>query len=285
MQYKDYYKVLGVSRFASQDDIKKAYRDLAIKYHPDKNQGDKNAEKRFQEISEAYTVLSDPSKRRKYDILGENWERFENVNIDDINFDFNFNLGEILDGFTGGGFSDFFNNFFSGMNEKGENIEKDLHISLEDAYKGINKIIEVGDEKYRLKIKPGVENGQLLRLKGKGGPGLDPESRGDLIVKVLIAQHPLFERKGNDLYHQKNIDLYTAVLGGKINLLTLNGQIQIEIPAGTQSNKQLRLKKLGMPFAQNPKLHGDLYLTIKVDIPDKLTPEEQELYKKLSNMR
>ncbi|MDX2301211.1 MAG: J domain-containing protein [Microscillaceae bacterium] len=285
MEYKDYYKVLGVSRFASQEEIKKAYRELAIKYHPDKNQGDKKSEKKFQEISEAYNVLSDPTKRRKYDFLGENWKQFENVDISDVNFDIDFNLKDIFDGFTGGAFSSFFSQFFSGMEEKGKNIEKDLIISLEEAYTGADKILSVGDEKFKIKINPGINSGQLLRLQGKGAPGLAPESRGDLLVKVHIAQHALFERKGNDLYRDKSIDLHTAVLGGKVNVQTLNGQIQVEIPPGTQSNKQLRLRKLGMPFSQNPRLFGDLYLTIQVNIPAKLSPEEAELYRKLSEMQ
>ncbi len=287
MKYKDYYKILGVSRSASQEEIKKAYRSLALKYHPDKHRGDKNMEKKFQEITEANNVLSDPAKRRKYDLLGDNWEQYENTG-----FDFDFNLKDI---FGGGGFSDFFKQFFGGSTEpetvtqsqapKGKDAEISITLSLEEAFYGTERTFNVDEEKIKVAIKPGVAHGQVLRVKGKGGYS-NGGQRGDLLIKINIAPHAKFERKGDDLYQEVKVDLYTAILGGKIEVLTLKGTtLQINIVAGTQNGKVLRLKDLGMPLYKSATASGAMYLKISVELPQRLSPEEKALFERLASMR
>ncbi len=289
MEYKDYYKILGVSRNATQEEIKRAYRKLAAKYHPDKNKGNKEAEERFKEINEAYQVLSDPEKRKLYDRLGANWERYQKagaqVNWEDLfqqsgGYTFTF---EDLGDFSG--FSDFFKFFFGGgfrqRQRKGQDYETVLPITLEEAYHGTTRVIEVHGQKLRLKIKPGVPDGKVLRLKGKGGPGFQGGPPGDLYVKIKVLPHPTFQRKGDDLYTKVKVDLYTAVLGGKIQVPTLGGTLNVVIPAGTQPNQKLRIKGKGMPRYDYPNTYGDLYIEVQVEIPKRLSPKERELFEQL----
>lgn len=289
MQYQDYYKILGVSRNASQDEIKKAYRKLAIKYHPDKHNGDKNMEKKFQEITEANNVLSDPAKRRKYDTLGANWQQYENTGFDGFDFD----LKDIF-GSGGGGVSDFFKQFFGGgasepntrtQNLKGQDAETEISLSLEQAAYGTTRTFNVGQEKIKINIKPGVAHGQVLRVKGKGGQGYGG-TRGDLLIKVKITPHGRFERKGNDLYQEIKVGLYTAILGGKVEVPTIKGSpIQIKIPAGTDSGKTLRLKDLGMPVYNSATESGAMYLKIAIQMPKNLSSEEKALFERLASLR
>lgn len=287
MKYKDYYKILGVSRSASQEEIKKAYRSLALKYHPDKHKGDKNMEKKFQEITEANNVLSDPAKRRKYDLLGDNWEQYEQTG-----FDFDFNLKDI---FGGSGFSDFFKQFFGGSAEpetvtqsqapKGKDAEISITLSLEEAFYGTERTFNVDEEKIKVAIKPGVAHGQVLRVKGKGGYS-NGGQRGDLLIRINITPHAKFERKGDDLHQEVKVDLYTAILGGKIEVPTLKGAVlQINISAGTQNGKVLRLKDLGMPLYKSATASGAMYLKISVTLPQNLSPEEKALFERLASMR
>ncbi|GAB4396791.1 MAG: DnaJ C-terminal domain-containing protein [Microscillaceae bacterium] len=289
MKYQDYYQVLGISRQATADEIKKAYRKLAVQYHPDKHKGDKAMEKKFQEISEAYNVLSDPEKRRKYDRLGANWQQYEQTG-----FDFNFDLNDIF-GSKGvaGGFSDFFKQFFGGGSSetrpqsiKGKDAEFNLSLSLEEAYHGTSRTLHVGDEKIKVPVKPGVAHDQVLRVRGKGGFGQEGGPRGDLLIKVQIDPHPQFERRGEDLHQEIWIDLYTAILGGKIAVKTLKEKpIQLQIPAGTENGKTLRLKDLGMPIFKQADSYGSMYLKIMVKLPQALTPEEKALFERLASMR
>lgn len=304
MEYKDYYKILGVEKTASQEEIKKAYRKLAVKYHPDKNKGDKNAENKFKEVAEAYEVLKDPEKRRKYDTLGANWKQYQDAGDfgrqpwgfggrpggGRMEFE-----GDLNDFFNGGGFSDFFQSFFGGgfgrrgraqqTGFKGQDYEGTISISLEEAYTGSQRVVEVNGEKLRIRIKPGVADGQTLRIRQKGGKGISGGESGDLYLKVNVSAHPEYERVGDDLYRNLEIDLYTAVLGGKAQVRTLKGDMSVNIPEGAENGKKLRLKGLGMPVYDRPGRYGDLYATINIALPKNLSTEERELFRKLSEIR
>ena len=312
MDYKDYYKILGVSKTASQDEIKKAYRKLAVKYHPDKNQGDQASEEKFKEISEAYEVLKDPEKRSKYDEMGANWKQYEQQaeqNRRSRTYTYGGpsgygggGAGDYSDMFGGGGFSDFFESFFGGGGQtfggptaggsrstvqglRGQDYEADVTLSLEQAYKGTNQILTVEGQKLRVKLKPGVEDGQTLKIGGKGGRGIQGGPNGDVYLKIKVTTHPTFERKGDDLYVDVPVDMYTATLGGKVNVDTLKGAVKIPIPQGTDSGKVLRLKGLGMPQHNNPSQFGNLFARVVITTPKDLTEEETKLLKELQALR
>ena len=295
MEFKDYYKILGVSKTATTEEIKKAYRKLAVKYHPDKNQGNKAAEEKFKEANEANDVLSDPEKRKKYDELGENWKYYQSGNPPPNE---GFNRGKQHYHYSSdddpgeGNFSDFFESIFgnrfagSGRGpSKGEDYQTNVSISLEEAFMGTARLLEVNGEKLQMKFKPGTADGQNLRIKGKGGAARKGGVRGDIYVTVHVSPHPYFERKGDDLYCDLPVDLYTAVLGGKATVRTLKGTIQSNIPGETDSGKVLRLKGLGMPKYGKENELGDLYAKVKVVLPKNLTKEEIELFQQLKNKR
>ena len=293
MDYKDYYKILGVAKTASPEEIKKAYRKLAVKYHPDKNPDNKQAEESFKLANEANGVLGNIEKRKKYDELGENWQQYERQEKQSNGSPFggqnytqqdgNNPFGEQAD------FSDFFEQFFAGRNRgngkpqsrKGGDYETQMEITLEEAYQGTSRIIDVENEKLRITTKPGTQNDQQLRIKNKGAKGLGDGQRGDLFVRIKVKTHPLFARKGDNLYFIQKIDLFTAVLGGEILVTTLSGQVKIAIREGTQNGKSIRLKGKGMPVYHNPKLFGDLYLEIQVQIPTTLFEVQKELFEQL----
>jgi len=305
MDYKDYYKVLGIDKTATPEEIKKAYRKLAVKYHPDKNKDDKQAEEKFKQIAEAYEVLKDPAKRKQYDRLGANWKHYQQTGFEDFG---NFGGRGFASGAQGNpfsndfgqdGFSDFFESFFGGdfqqqrrggfgggsYAQKGHDYEADFVLTLEHAYRGSTKLLNVEDKKIKLKIKPGVKDGQKLRIKGKGGPGVNGGASGDVYLNIKVEDDSRFERKGNDLYKQEKINLYTMILGGKIQIETLKGPINFTIPAGTENSKRFRLKGLGMPDFNKPAQYGDLYLTAMANLPKNLSPEEEELFKKLASLQ
>ncbi|MBC5773374.1 J domain-containing protein [Pontibacter sp. KCTC 32443] len=307
MDYKDYYKILGVTKSASQAEIKKAYRALAKKYHPDKNKGDKAAEDKFKDISEAYEVLGDEEKRKQYDQLGANWRQYQNAGAGGFGGrggQYEYYGGGQPGGFRGfetdadmfgGGFSEFFQQFFGGGGgfsqqtggrgrthaAKGQDYESEMEISLQEAYHGASRLINLQNQQLRITTKPGVADGQVLRIRGKGAPGPGGGTAGDLYIKVLIKPDHNFERKGNDLYTTLPVDMYTAILGGDAHVRTLTGQLKLKIPAGTQSDKSLRLKGKGMPVYGKPDQHGDLYVKITVTLPTHLSEEEKELFQKL----
>lgn len=302
MEYKDYYKVLGVSKSATQDEIKKAYRKLAIKYHPDKNKGNKQSEEKFKEIAEANDVLGDPAKRKKYDELGSNWSQYQNYSqpreggysqrhyYNTGNKGFSDDFGDLFG--SDGGFSDFFNMFFGGRSrdesrfaqqpQRGSNLQARLHLTLEEAYVGTSKIIDLGEEKIRLNIKPGIQDEQKLKVKGKGKKGSLSAVPGDLYVIISISQHPVFERKGKDLFCKHAISISTAVLGGKTEVPTLSGHANMVIPPETEDGKTFRLKNMGMPDYDYPTKKGDLYVNIHIAVPKNVSPQEKELFKKLA---
>ncbi|MCB0737622.1 MAG: J domain-containing protein [Bacteroidetes bacterium] len=289
MEYKDYYKVLGVSKNASQADIKKAYRKLAVKYHPDKNPDNKTAEAKFKELTEAYEVIGDAKNRKQYDELGANWKQYQNTGFRGQQGGQGF--GGFGEGFGGAGFSDFFNQFFGGgfggfgqRNQRGKDLKADLPITLLEAYNGTERILSANEEKLKIRIKPGVENNQKIRLRGKGGHSSSGQ-RGDLIITLKVHEQPPFERKGNDLYKTQTVDLYTAVLGGKISIETLAGEVTLTLPEGTPNGKKLRLKGKGMPVYGKPDEKGDLYLELKVELPSKLSAQERQLFEQLKKLQ
>jgi curved DNA-binding protein len=304
MEFKDYYKILGVSKTASIDDIKKAYRKLAVKYHPDKNPGDKKAEEKFKEANEANQVLGDPEKRKKYDELGSNWEQYErNGGQNQGGFDwskYQQGGGRQQGGGFGGDedFSDFFESVFgngfgggrggggkrSARKTKGQDYSSEVEISLEEAYNGTSRLLEVNGEKLNMKFK-GVKDGQQLRIKEKGGPGANGGPRGDIYVTVHVPVHPHFERREDDLYCDAPVDLYTAVLGGKAIIKTLKGNIKIDIAKETDSGKVLRLKGMGMPKYGKAEEFGDLYAKVKLTTPKNLSEKDIELFRQLEKLK
>ncbi len=311
MNYKDYYQTLGVSKNAGQDDIKKAYRKLAVKYHPDKNQGNKEAEERFKEISEAYEVLRDPEKRKKYDKLGANWKQYENAGAGAYDYSqagqgapgggsyyFEGDLGDLFgQAGAGSGFSDFFNAFFGGgagrqagyggrtQSFKGSDLQAEMEINLHEAYHGTSRILNVDGEKLRVNIKPGAYNGQELRIRGKGAPGVAGGPKGDIYIKIKVSSDNNNRLDGNNIIQKADIDLYTAVLGGKQEVNTIAGRLSIPVPKGSQNGSKLRLKGKGMPVYNKPGNFGDLFIELNVVIPKNLKPEEIQLFKKLRELR
>lgn len=310
MEYKDYYKILGVDKSATQDEIKKAYRKLAMKHHPDRNAGKKSSEEKFKEITEANEVLSDPEKRKKYDTLGSNWNQYRNTGgqgFDDFSsrfggggrqpgsgstYEYSGNINDIF-GNAGGGFSDFFESFFGGsgggfggrtqQQKTAIDVEANMNVNLEDVFVGSEKQISVEGKKLKIKINPGTKDGQKLRLKGLGRSKTADGTKGDLYLNIHILQHPFYEIKETDLYYNLDVDLYTAVLGGKESIRTLDGKtVSINIPEGTESEKILRLKGLGLIIES---VRGDLFVNIHVTIPKDLNKEEKELFKKLKSLR
>jgi curved DNA-binding protein len=301
MEYKDYYKVLGVNKNASQDEIKKAYRKLAVKYHPDKNPGDKKAEEKFKEITEANEVLGDPEKRKKYDTLGANWKQYEHADFSGAGggfggqrggqsyYEYNGNADDL---FGGGGFSDFFNSFFGGGGSErgfggfqkempGRNIEGEATITLQEAFTGTERIIDLGTEKLKVKIKPGAYEGLVLKSKGKGMKGRSGKA-GDLYITVHIQPNHIFKRTGNDLHIDVSVDVFTLMTGGKVPVTTLSGEVTITVPEGSQNGKKFRLKGKGMPV-YNEQGVGDLYIKVEAKLPESFTAEQKELIKKLQD--
>ena len=313
MKYKDYYKTLGVAKNASQEDIKKAYRKLAVKYHPDKNKGNQQAEDRFKEVAEAYEVLKDPEKRNKYDTMGANWKQYEQYGNAWDGFGGNHgrqyhHAGDFGDIFGQGGFSDFFNSFFGGesggfgefqsdrrknrsgsfggsSSMKGHDLEAETEISFDEAYDGTSRSFKVNEQAIRIKIKPGIKDGQVLRLKNKGNPGVNGGPAGDLFLKIRVAPHHSLKRKDADLHLEMETDLYTMVLGGQKSVSTPKGNFKIQIPKFSQNGKVLRMRNLGMPHYSNPSLFGDLYVKLKVKLPEELSAQELDLFKKLAEIK
>jgi len=300
MDYKDYYSVLGVTKSATKAEIKKAYRNLAKKYHPDKTNGNSTLEEKFKEVSEAYEVLSNDENRKKYDELGANWK---NQQQQGGSGGFDYSQYYANTGGQGGHqsfesdpemFSEFFNNIFGGgysrsgsrrqTSRKGQNYMAEMEMTLEEAYHGGTRIINVNNKKLRIRTKPGTRNKQKIKLAGKGSPGINGGPSGDLFITIHIQPNPNFIRKGNNLFTDFSLDIYTATLGGKVKIPTLNGNIHMTIPKGTQGGKTLRLKGKGMPIYGSTSQYGDLYIKTNIIIPINLTDEEEELFNKLKDL-
>ena len=294
MAYTDYYKILGLSKTASEEEIKKAYRKLARKLHPDLNPNDKEANKKFQQINEANEVLSDPEKRKKYDQYGENWEnaeQFEKARQSGAGQGAR-NRRQTEDPFSefgDGQYSDFFEQMFgSGSRStkfRGQDYQAELHLSLHDAAKTHTQTLTVNEKNIRITIPAGVEDGQVIRLKNHGAPGANSGPSGDLYITFRVAPDPVFKRLGNDLYITLNVDLYTAVLGGDVMVDTLDGKIKLKIKPETQNGTKSRLKGKGFPVYKQDGVSGDLFVTYNIAIPQNLSAEEKELFTELSKLK
>ncbi len=313
MKYKDYYKILGVNKHSSQKDIKKAFRKLAAKYHPDKNPGDKKAEEKFKEINEANEVLGDAEKRKKYNALGANWKAYEQGGGDWRRYAQRPSGGSRTYTFQGdpsgffgqsgpesSGFSSFFERFFGAggadpfsqggqsrrtASLKGQDVQAEMPITLLEAYSGSKRSFELNGQKMRITIKPGSKSGQRLKIKGRGNPSPHGGPPGDLYIKLVCSTDARFKRNGNNLTHIQRIDLYTAILGGEIITPTMTGSIKLKIPKGTQEGETLRIKGKGMPNYNDPHQHGDLLVKIHIDIPKNLSKPEEELFTKLKSLK
>lgn len=311
MAFKDYYKILGVDKNATPDAIKKAYRKLAVQYHPDKTKNDKRAEEKFKEVNEAHDVLSDPEKRKRYDEFGENWEHFQHsgeagptgrsrkqqtgnrggsFTFDATDFENDERMEDLLRHFFGGQFGGARQGGRASGGRPygaidGNDLEAEIQITLEEAFAGSARMIDLGTEKHRLTLKRGVRDGQQFRLRGKGQPGRNGGKNGDLLVHIRIAPHPRYTREGINLHCRHHVDLITAVLGGKTRVHTLHGDKMATLQPGTQNGASLRMRGLGMPDYDHPDTSGDLYLDIQVDIPRQLSPEERDLFNKLADLK
>ncbi|MFP3853288.1 MAG: DnaJ C-terminal domain-containing protein [Anaerolineales bacterium] len=310
MEYKDYYKILGVDRDADQQEIKRAYRKLALQYHPDKNPDDSSAEERFKEINEAYEVLGDADKRAKYDQLGSSYRQWERRGGQPGDFDWSqwaggrgapegvrVEFGDLGDIF-GGGFSDFFNTVFGGARPgqtgfggmprgtaraRGRDLEQPVSISLEEAYQGTKRIIRRNGHDLEVDIPAGAKSGTKVRLSGQG-EGAAGRS-GDLYLVVNVQPNDNFRREGDDLHTDVEVDLYTAVLGGEVQVPTLSGAVMLTIPPGSQPGQRFRLRGRGMPKLKNPSQHGDLYAHLKIHLPEKLSEKERALFQELAGLK
>jgi len=300
MGYIDYYKVLGVSKNATEKDIKKAYKKLARKYHPDLNPNDKKAEEKFKEINEANEVLSNPENRKKYDKYGKDWkhaDEFEKAQKQ-RGATGGFGGGQSYGGgFDEADFSDFFSSMFGGgagagggrrqsARFKGQDFNAELHLNLTDVYKTHKQELTVNGKKIRLTIPAGIQDGQTIKIKGKGGPGANGGVNGDLYITFRINNNTSFRRKGNDLYFTYDLDLYKAVLGGSIEIITLEGKkVKIKVKPETQNGTKVKLKGKGFPVYKKPNQFGDLYITYNIKIPTNLTDKEKELFEELAKLR
>jgi curved DNA-binding protein len=310
MEYKDYYKTLGVDKNASEKEIRQAYRRLARQYHPDVNPGNAQAEARFKEINEANEVLTDPEKRRKYDELGAAYQQFQRGGGDPSGWDWNrwagqqggsrvhveyADLDDILGG--AGGFSDFFQALFGGATQgrtspryntrpqAGQDYEQEVQITLREAFAGTRRTVQKDGRRIDVKIPAGVKTGSKVRVAGEGGPGVSGGRAGDLYLKVQVLPDSVFTRDGDDLHTDVDVDVYTAVVGGTVVVPTLAGPVNLKIPPETQGGRSFRLRGKGMPRLGKKGEFGDLYAKVRLVLPDKLSEHEKEVLAELAAAR
>ncbi|MGS2739193.1 DnaJ C-terminal domain-containing protein [Sinomicrobium sp. M5D2P17] len=304
MEYIDYYKELGLDKNATREDIKKAYRKLARKYHPDLNPNDKEAQQKFQRINEANEVLGDPEKRKKYDQYGKDWEHAEAFEEAKRRQQQSGQAGGSRPGagqrqytYTGGDaedFSDFFESMFGGTagrgsrrtaGFRGQDFNAELHLDLREVYTTHKRTLTVNGKNIRLTIPAGVENGQTIKIAGHGGEGINGGPKGDLYITFVINNNTGFRREGNDLYSDTDLDLYTAMLGGEITVSTFEGKVKLKVKPETENGTKIKLKGKGFPVYKKEGNFGDLFLTYNIRIPKQLTAEEKKLFEELQKQR
>lgn len=303
MAFIDYYSVLGLTKSASADDIKKAYRKLARKYHPDVNPNNEEAHRKFQQINEANEVLSDPEKRKKYDAYGENWkhaDEYENARGQQSQSGGFSGFGDGSSGYSysfsgdDGEFSDFFESLFGNRGGyraggsrgfKGQDFKAELHLSLRDAARTHKQTLAVNGKNIRITVPAGVADGQVIKLPKQGGAGANGGPDGDLYITFVIEKDPQFSRVGDDLYCTIPLDLYTAVLGGETTVNTLLDKVKLKVKPETQNGTKVRLKGKGFPIYKQDGHFGDLYITYSIQIPTGLTDEQKTLFRKLAESK
>ena len=295
MPFIDYYEVLGIKKDAKEEDIKKAYRKLARKLHPDLNPNDKEANKKFQQINEANEVLSDPIKRKKYDQYGEHWEHGEEYGKAQQSRTRSSNAGNesFAGSFDESDFSDFFGSMFGGgtgagrssqTKFRGKDYNSELHLTCKDAFTTHTRTLTINNKNVRITIPAGVENGQIIKLKGYGSEGVNGGPDGDLYITFVIAPDAKFKRSGDNLYTTVDLDLYTAILGGEVTIDTLNSKIKVKILPETQNGSKMRLKGKGFPVYKKEGESGDLFVTYHINTPTNLTDRQKELFTELKEL-
>ena len=292
MEFIDYYKILGVDKTATDEDIKKAYRKLARKLHPDLNPTDKDAHKKFQQVNEANEVLSDADKRKKYDQYGKDWQHADQFEQQRQNQGRSaFGGGQHFQGDGDSDFSNFFESMFGGSGRsrqtkfRGQDYNAELKLNLTDVLETHQQTLTVNGKNIRITIPAGIENGQVIKLKGHGAPGVNGGPAGDLYITFSISNHPDFKRSGNDLFTTVPIDLYTAILGGETTINTLKGKVKLKVNSETQYGTKIRLKGKGFPVYKKEGETGDLYVTYEIKLPANLTEEQKKLFTELRNLK
>ncbi|MEO5943269.1 MAG: J domain-containing protein [Ferruginibacter sp.] len=290
MEFIDYYKVLEIEKIATEEDIKKAYRKLARKLHPDLNPNDKEAHKKFQAINEANEVLSDPEKRKKYDLHGKDWQHADQFEQRDQQRRQN-RGGQQFSGNDEADFSSFFESMFGGSDRRrqtqyrGQDYNAEFTLSLIDAMATHQQTLTVNGKNVRITIPAGIANGQVIKLKGYGSPGANGGPAGDLYITFIITPNPAFKRQGNDLYTKATIDLYTALLGGETVIETLNGKVKLKVNPETKYGTKIRMKGRGFPVYKKEGETGDLYVTYEIELPANLTEQQKTLITELSKLK
>lgn len=302
MEFIDYYKVLGITKSASEADVKKAYRKMARKFHPDLNPNDVKAQEKFQQINEAHEVLIDAEKRKKYDEYGKDWQHADAFDAQKRQqqaggFGRQQQYGQARgQGFDDSQFSDFFSSMFGGgassgfggrqqQRFKGQDMTAKLRLNLTDVLQSQKQTISLGDKKIRITIPAGVEDGQTIKIKGYGGEGANGGPKGDLVITFEVLNNTKFKRLVADIYLTKNIDLYKALLGGEITVETLQNDVKLNVKPETANDTKVKLKGKGLPKYKKEDEHGDLYITYKIDLPQNLSEQEKELFEELSKLR
>lgn len=294
MAFIDYYKILGLTKSASETDIKKAYRKLARKYHPDLNPNDREAEKRFKEVNEANEVLSNPENRKKYDEYGKDWKHAEEYEKARQQDHYQRSTHDPFGGYAEEDFSDFFSSMFGGRSSghqsrqvkfRGQDFNAELHLDLIDVFKTHKRTLTINNKNIRITIPAGVENGQTIKIRGHGGKGINGGPNGDLYIKFSIVNNTKFKRDGDNLYTTVDLDLYKALLGGEIMVNIFDGKVKLTVKPEIQNGTRVKLKGKGFPKYKKEGQYGDLYVTYNLKAPTNLSAKEKELFKELAKLR